>query len=93
MPAPWTVVGLASLGMFAGANLAFQAVVNTQLRTFVQTPLRSSLVSYLGGTLRCIVALLATRQSLNIAPAAFIANWWLWTGGLTVSSISRSSSG
>jgi transporter family-2 protein len=82
MPAPWTIAGLVFLGMFAGANLAVQAVVNTQLRGFVQTPLRASFVSYLGGTVCCVVALLATRQTLNVAPAGFAANWWLWTGGL-----------
>lgn len=82
MRAPWIFVGFALVGMFAGANLALQAVVNTQLRAFVVTPLRASFVSYLGGTVCCIVALLITRQTLAIAPAGFITNWWWWTGGL-----------
>ncbi|HEY4442107.1 MAG TPA: DMT family transporter [Candidatus Elarobacter sp.] len=68
--------------MFAGANLALQAVINTQLRTFVDTPLRSSLVSYLGGTICCAAALLVTRQSLNVISPATATHWWLWTGGL-----------
>jgi bacterial/archaeal transporter family-2 protein len=85
LPASWTVVALAALGIFAGANLAFQAVVNTQLRAFVGTPLRSSFVSYLGGTICCLMLLALTRQSFNIVdPVAARANWWLWTGGYTV---------
>lgn len=69
--------------MFAGANLAFQAVVNTQLRTYVGSPLRASLVSYIGGLVCCIVALIATRQSLDVsAPALRSSHAWLWSGGL-----------
>lgn len=83
MPASWTVIALAALGIFAGANLAFQAVVNTQLRVFVGTPLRSSFVSYLGGTICCLILLVVTRQSFNIMePVATRAHWLLWTGGL-----------
>lgn len=78
---PWWLFGLALAGMFAGANLAFQAVINTQLRAFVGTPLRSSLVSYLGGTACCVIALLVTRGSLNVTAPGMGANWWLWTGG------------
>lgn len=77
-----TTAVLATLGIFAGANLAFQAVVNTQLRAFVGTPLRSSLVSYVGGTLCCALLLLATRQSLNVLAPAARSEWWLWTGGV-----------
>ncbi len=75
-------IGLAALGIFAGVNLAFQAVVNTQLRAFVDTPLRSSFVSYIGGTLCCAVLLLVTGQSLNVFHPAMKAHWWLWTGGV-----------
>ncbi|MBC5810408.1 MAG: DMT family transporter [Candidatus Eremiobacteraeota bacterium] len=78
--AAWTVT-LAALGMFAGANLAFQALVNTQLRAFVTTPLRASFVSYIGGTLACFILLVLTRQSLNIYDPAIKTNWLLWTGG------------
>ena len=81
MRASWGFLALAALGVFAGANLAFQAVVNTQLRAFVGTPLRSSLVSYLGGTICCLVMLALTRQSFNVMDPAIRTNWWLWTGG------------
>jgi transporter family-2 protein len=83
MPGPtWTTIVLAALGIFAGANLAFQAVVNTQLRVFVGSPVRSSFVSYLGGTLCCVVVLALTRQSFVVVDPAIRTNWWLWTGGL-----------
>jgi bacterial/archaeal transporter family-2 protein len=78
----WPVLVLAALGIFAGANLAFQAVVNTQLRAFVGTPLRSSFVSYAGGTLCCLLLLAITRQSMNVLDPAMRTNWWLWTGGV-----------
>ncbi|HEV2741427.1 MAG TPA: DMT family transporter [Candidatus Elarobacter sp.] len=82
MPSSWSVVVLAALGTFAGANLAFQAVVNTQLRGFLVNPLRASFVSYIGGTLCCVILLLATRQSLNVVDPGMRSNWLLWTGGL-----------
>ncbi|MDQ2764074.1 MAG: DMT family transporter [Pseudomonadota bacterium] len=73
---------LAALGIFAGANLAFQAVVNTQLRAFVGTPLRASFVSYVGGTVCCLILLAVTRQSLSLAEPGMRSHWWLWTGGV-----------
>jgi bacterial/archaeal transporter family-2 protein len=79
---PWTLVFLGALGIFAGANLAFQAVVNAQLRTFLGTPLRAALVSYVVGTLCCVIALIATRQSLVVLDPSMRTHWWLWTGGL-----------
>jgi transporter family-2 protein len=82
LPFSLPVIVLAALGIFAGANLAFQAVVNTQLRGYVGTPLRSSLVSYVGGTLCCLILLAITRQSVNVFDPAIRTNWWLWTGGL-----------
>jgi transporter family-2 protein len=79
---PWTLTALSALGVFAGANLAFQAVLNTQLRAYLGTPLRASFVSYVGGLLCCLVALLVTRQSLNIWSPAIRTHWLLWTGGV-----------
>lgn len=72
-----------ALGLFAGANLTFQAIVNAQLRTVLLSPLRASFVSYLGGTLCCIVFLLARRESLDIFNVRAINNHAIyWTGGL-----------
>lgn len=72
-----------TLGLFAGANLTFQALVNTQLRTVVGSPLRAGLVSYIGGTLFCTIFLLVRRESLNLFSGGEGAgNLLLWTGGL-----------
>jgi transporter family-2 protein len=80
--AGWSLVALAALGIFAGANLAFQALVNTQLRNYVGTPLRSSFVSYAVGTICCLLLLAVTRQSANVFDPAMRTQWWLWTGGI-----------
>ncbi len=82
MPLSANLVFLAALGIFAGANLAFQALVNTQLRAFVETPLRASFISYLGGTLCCLVLLAWTRQPFRIVEPGIASHWWLWTGGV-----------
>jgi transporter family-2 protein len=82
VPSSWPNAALAAVGVFAGANLAFQAVVNTQLRVFVGTPLRASFISYLGGTVCCLVLLAATRQSFAVIEPGMRSNWWLWTGGV-----------
>jgi transporter family-2 protein len=74
---------LTALAMFAGANLTFQALVNTQLRAVVGSPLRASLVSYVGGTLCCIAFILARHESLNVFDRGVGgSNALLWTGGL-----------
>lgn len=82
----WVVPGsllLVALGLFAGANLTFQAIVNAQLRSILASPLRASLVSYLGGTLCCVVLLIARRESLNVFDLrAMQTHAIYWTGGL-----------
>lgn len=78
---PVTALWYAAIGLTAGAALAFQAVVNTQLRVFAGTVLRASLVSYIGGLVCCIAALLILRQPLSIPIGGFRDNALLWTGG------------
>jgi transporter family-2 protein len=71
------------LGVFAGANLTFQALVNSQLRAVLGSPLKASLVSYIGGTLFCTAFLLVRRESLNLfGGREGNGNLLLWTGGL-----------
>ena len=71
------------LGVFAGANLTFQALVNSQLRAVLGSPLKASLVSYIGGTLFCPAFLLVRRESLNLfGGREGNGNLLLWTGGL-----------
>ena len=71
-----------ALGLFAGANLTFQALVNAQLRGVLQSPLRAGLVSYVGGTFCCMVLLAARRESFSLFDArAAGSNALFWTGG------------
>ncbi len=73
---------LVALGLFAGANLTFQALVNAQLRAVLQSPLRAGLVSYVGGTLCCAMLLALRRESFNIFDGrAAGSGALLWTGG------------
>lgn len=82
----WFGVGsllFVALGLFAGANLTFQAVVNSQLRSILTSPLRASFVSYLGGTLCCIAFLLVRGESLNVFNVRVGYDRAIfWTGGL-----------
>jgi transporter family-2 protein len=74
---------LMALGIFAGANLAFQALISSQLRSLLVSPLRASLVSYVGGTLCCVAFLIARRESVNVfAGRAVESSPILWTAGL-----------
>ncbi len=74
---------LMALGIFAGANLTFQALIGSQLRGYLGSPLRASLVSYVGGTIFCIVFLVLRRESLNVfSGRAAESSPFLWTAGL-----------
>ncbi len=66
----WSVAALGALAVFGGANLALQTVLNTQSRTYLFSPLCLSLVSYAGGLLWSLLALLAARQSPLISDPA-----------------------
>lgn len=79
----WKTVAALALAMFAGANLTFQALVNTQLRASVGSPLRASLVSYIGGTICCVAFLLTRGESLNVFDHGVRGSKLIyWTGGL-----------
>jgi transporter family-2 protein len=70
------------LAIAAGAAMAFQVVVNAQLRMHVAEPMQASLISFGVGTaaafLYCLIAGYAwpSFQQLRQAP------WWAWLGGL-----------
>lgn len=74
---------LLAFGLFAGANLTFQALVNSQLRGVLGSPLQASLVSYIGGSFFCVIVLLARREPLVLFNSREgSGNVLLWTGGL-----------
>ena len=66
----------------AGAMLPFQFGINAQLATWVESPVRASLISFcVGGLALLAVTLVAVR---GWPPGAKLADapWWVWVGGL-----------
>jgi transporter family-2 protein len=77
----WTFLGPALLALGAGASFVTQSALNAQLRTVLDSPVRASFVSYLGGTITMVVLALVMRESWAYARDFAPSSWWLWTGG------------
>lgn len=77
----WNFLGPGLLALVAGASFVTQSALNAQLRTVLQSPVRASFVSYLGGTVAMVVVALAMRESWAYARDFAPNSWWLWTGG------------
>ena len=65
----------------AGALIAMQAGVNSQLVRFVGHPLLAATVSFVVGTVALAVCSLGVARWPTLASLA-AAPWWTWTGGL-----------
>jgi transporter family-2 protein len=66
----------------AGASLAFQQVLNANLRVAIGSPWWAGVGSYLGGILiMLVVAALAPGPRLSVAMVSR-APWPVWTGGI-----------
>ncbi|MCB4770202.1 DMT family transporter [Ancylobacter sp. Lp-2] len=66
----------------AGIAVAFQQVLNANLRADLGSPYWAGFVSYAVGMLVMITVLLATGSSLPSATAINRTSWWSWSGGL-----------
>jgi transporter family-2 protein len=66
----------------AGVGLAFQAVINSRLRTLVDSALWAALVQVFVGLVVLAAAILFARESAPSLAGASRAPWWIWTGGL-----------
>ena len=68
----------------AGVSVAFQQILNANLRTQLDSPWWASFVSYVVGmVVMLVVALLAPGPRFSLAPLAVSGNSWLaWMGGL-----------
>jgi len=77
-----TFLGLALLGIVAGASFVAQATVNSELRMILGSPSWAAFVSYLGGTVVMALVLGLTRQPFSPPAALGRAGWWAWSGGL-----------
>lgn len=71
------------IGLFIGIILPMQTAINSKLRTFVQSPFTSSMISFTVGTIYLAVMTLISGKSLFLSAETFSDNpWWIWLGGL-----------
>lgn len=69
------------LGLLGGASLVIQAILNSGLRERIQSVTWAGLVSYLGGTIAMLIAVMAARVPLRLEQARAVPFSW-WLGGL-----------
>lgn len=67
------------VAVVAGAGLAVQVLLNTQLRLSVGSVLWAAAIQFVVGLSGLVAAALVTRESL---PASTRGPWWMWCGGL-----------
>src|SRR5258708_28702758 len=70
------------LALGAGVSVATQQVLNGNLRTALGSPAWAGLISYAGGLLTMIVAVVVLGE--GVPPLRVMAGvpWWAWSGGL-----------
>jgi len=66
----------------AGAMLPIQFGINAQLASWVDSPLRATLVSFVVGTLALAVVMLVAARDWPPLSRMESAPWWVWVGGL-----------
>ena len=66
----------------AGALIATQAGVNSQLARAVGHPVLAATISFLVGTAALLVGSIGVRGSWTGVAAVAQAPWWVWTAGL-----------
>ena len=66
----------------AGAVLPFQAGVNAQLATWLDSPVRAAFVSFLVGTIVLVAAAALVFKPLPTWGRLGEAPWWVWVGGV-----------
>ena len=65
----------------AGAMLPIQFGINAQLASWVGSPLRATLVSFVVGAAVLLVATLVFARSVSGGRELDAAPWWVWLGG------------
>jgi bacterial/archaeal transporter family-2 protein len=66
----------------AGALIATQAGVNSQLGRYVGHPILAATISFLVGSIALLLCSIGVRSTWAGIAAATAAPWWAWTGGL-----------
>ncbi|HJE20481.1 MAG TPA: DMT family transporter [Aliicoccus persicus] len=71
------------LGIAIGVGFAMQTAINSQLRKFVLSPFKASMISFIVGVLILTVVMLVSGSSLGIPHETFTNQpFWIWLGGL-----------
>src|SRR6478752_6242127 len=70
------------LALGAGVSVATQQVLNGSLRTALGSPAWAGLVSYAGGLLTMIIAVIALGEGVPSLRVMAGVPWWAWSGGL-----------
>jgi transporter family-2 protein len=73
---------LYALALGAGVSVATQQVLNGSLRTALGSPAWAGLISYAGGLLTMIVAVIALGEGVPSLRVMAGVPWWAWSGGL-----------
>ena len=74
--------GYVAFGLAAGAMIPFQAGINAQLASWIGSPIRAALVSFVVGTLALLALTLAAFRGWPGNDKITGAPWWVWLGGL-----------
>jgi transporter family-2 protein len=70
------------LALIAGAALATQVALNSQLKAAVGTPMEATLVSVCVTAVAAFVYILVAREPLPKFASLAGSPWWVWCGGL-----------
>lgn len=70
------------LAMAAGVSVVVQQLLNTNVRTELNSAAWSGVVSYVVGLAAATLFLIALREPVPTAAMAARVPWWSWTGGM-----------
>jgi transporter family-2 protein len=70
------------LALIAGAALATQVALNTQLKAAVGTSMQATLISICVAAVVALAYILVAREPLPRSASFAASPWWVWCGGL-----------
>ena len=73
---------LYALALGAGVSVVTQQILNGSLRNALESPAWAGLVSYAGGLLTMIVAVIMLGEGVPSIRVMAGVPWWAWSGGL-----------